>query len=130
MDGRTEGSLIPLVLSLGVRALRLGERPKHCENNDDNNNDVVLCWRMTMVMRIMMMNMIDVLVTAVGSSLKMMVKMIPDDFNREWPPSQQGTSQRKRSSAICANLKLCSGLSNIFIHFCQSEIANELPVAR
>ena len=77
-----------------------------------------------MVMRIMMMNMIDVLVTAVGSNLKMMVKMIPDDFNREWPPSQQGTSQRKRSSA---NLKLCSGLSNIFIHFFQSEIANELP---
>ena len=84
-----------------------------------------------MVMRIMMMNMIDVLVTAVGSNLKMMVKMIPDDFNlREWPPSQQGTSQRKRSSAICANLKLCSGLSNIFIHFCQSEIANEFPFAR
>ena len=80
-----------------------------------------------MVMRIMMMNMIDVLVTAVGSNLKMMVKMIPDDFKREWPPSQQGTSQRKRSSA---NLKLCSGLSNIFIHFCQSEIANEFPFAR
>ena len=114
MEGRTEGSLIPLVWSLGVRALRLGERPRHFDNNDDNNNDVVLCWRMTMVMRIMMMNMIDVLVTVVGSNLMMMVKMIPDDFKREWPPSQQGTSQRKRSSA---NLKLCSGLSNIFIHF-------------
>ena len=80
-----------------------------------------------MVMRIMMMNLIDILVTVVGSNLKMMEKMIPDDFKREWPPSQQGTSQRKRSSAICANLKLCSGLSNIFIHFFQSEIANEFP---
>ena len=60
-----------------------------------------------MVMRIMMMNMIDVLVNAVGSNLKMMVKMIPDDFNlREWPPSQQGTSQRKQE-------KQC--------HLCQSE---------
>ena len=80
-----------------------------------------------MVMRIGMMNMIDVLVTVVGSNLKIMVKMIPGVFNREWLPSQQGTSQRKRSSA---NLKLCSGLSNIFIHFCQSEIANEFPFAR
>ena len=97
-----------------ARALRLGERPRHCDNNDDNNNDVVLCWRMTMVMRIMMMNLIDILVTVVGSNLKMMVKMIPDDFKREWPPSQQGTSQRKRSSA---NLKLCSGFQTFSSNF-------------
>ena len=35
-----------------------------------------------MVMRIMMMNLIDILVTVVGSNLKMMEKMIPDDFKK------------------------------------------------
>ena len=35
-----------------------------------------------MVMRIMMMYVIDVLVTVVGSNLKMMEKMIPDDFKK------------------------------------------------
>ena len=52
-----------------------------------------------MVMRILMMNMIDVLVTVVGSNLKIMVKMIPGVFNREWLPSQQGTSQRHLSQS-------------------------------